>query len=61
MDAEPIFLSSTTFPSDLGTKQSTETKTEEIDVAEKNTQRLSTESVIPSASTTQTSALQQVI
>eukprot|EP00090_Calanus_glacialis_P006717 TRINITY_DN15247_c0_g1_i3.p1 TRINITY_DN15247_c0_g1~~TRINITY_DN15247_c0_g1_i3.p1 ORF type:complete len:384 (-),score=106.08 TRINITY_DN15247_c0_g1_i3:140-1198(-) len=59
MDAEPIFLSSTTFPSDLGTKQSTETKTEEIDVAEKKTPSLSTESVIPSASAPQTSVLQQ--
>jgi hypothetical protein len=60
MDAEPSVLSSTTIPSDLGTEQSTKHETEEIDVAEKDTQNLSTESAIPSASTPQTSALQQV-
>ena len=60
MDAEPSILSSTTFPSDLGTEQSTKHETEEIDVAEKNTQSLSTEYAIPSASTPQTSLIQKV-
>merc|ERR1719350_1243583 len=55
MDAEPSVPSSTTLPSDLDTEQGTKQNTED----EKNTQSLSTESAIPSASTPQTSACQQ--